>query len=509
MQTLWEMLENTGRTYPDKIATIFQEKQITYKKLNELIDRLAYGIAEQGIGVGDWVMGFLPNGINMILSHFAIIKTGARVIPLNVMYKLHEIGHIGNTTGARAIVADSDLWQPLHKEVMESLPKLEKVFLFGEQTTDAVDCERLLDSERSFSASPAVAYDDIASMIFTSGTTGTPKGATQTHKSILSNVYGCIDKNKFNSDDRFICALPLFNNFALNVVLMNCFTIGGTLIVIDRFDADKVMDHISRYRGTYFAGTPTMFVYLLEAFDPDKYDLTSLRTVNSGGAHCPSELIKEVEDKFGVTHLDGYGQTEGCGFTTLNPIVDVRKPNSVGTPLSNIWVRIVDDNDNDLPPGEVGEIIEKGDVFSIHGYWNRPEVNEVVYKNGWFHSGDLGYLDDDGYLYVVDRKQDLIITGGYNIYPIEIEEVLYTHPKVALAAVIGIPDKVKGEIAKAYIVLKKENTATEQEIIDFARAKMAKFKAPRVVEFVDSLPQGSTGKILKRKLRESVLKGQE
>jgi long-chain acyl-CoA synthetase len=450
-------------------------------------------------------MELLPNGIDMILSHFAIIKTGARVVPLNVMYRLHEIGYMGNTTKAKAVVASTDLWQPLHQDVTGALPSLKEVFLFGEGMPGTITVSHLLDLEGRFAEPPEISYDDIASMIFTSGTTGTPKGATQTHRSILSNVYGCIDKNKFTSNDRFICALPLFNNFALNVLMMSCFTIGGTLVVVDRFDAEAVLQHTNDHRGTYFAGTPTMFVYLVEAYDPKKYDVSSLRTTNSGGAHCPSELIKEVEQKFGVIHLDGYGQTEGCGFTTLNPIVGIRKANSVGTPLSNIWVRVVDDDDHDLPPGEVGEIIEKGDPFSIHGYWERPDVNEEVYRNGWFHSGDLGYLDEDGYLYVVDRKQDLIITGGYNIYPVEVEEVLYTHPKVALAAVIGIPDKAKGELARAYIVLKKGQKATEKEIIDFAREKMAKFKAPRSVEFVDSLPQGTTGKILKRELRERVL----
>jgi len=204
--------------------------------------------------------------------------------------------------------------------------------------------------------------------------------------------------------------------------------------------------------------------------------------------------------------MDGYGQTEGCGFTTINPLRGVRKPESVGLPLANIEVKIVDDDDRELPANAVGEIVEKGDVFSIHGYWQRPETNREVYRNGWFHSGDLGYLDADGYLYVVDRKQDLIITGGANIYPVEIEEVLYTHPAVALAAVIGIPDDVKGELAKAYIVLKEGMTATANDIIAFVRGKIAKFKAPRLVEFVDSLPQGPTGKILKRELRAGVLK---
>jgi long-chain acyl-CoA synthetase len=212
-------------------------------------------------------------------------------------------------------------------------------------------------------------------------------------------------------------------------------------------------------------------------------------------------LIRKVEEAFKVIFLNGYGQTEGCGFTTLNPIVGSRKAESVGIPLADIRIKIVDDDFRELSAGEVGEIAEKGDVFSIHGYWNRPEINREVYKQGWFHSGDLGYVDEDGYLYVVDRKQDLIITGGANIYPVEVEEVLYTHPAVALAAVIGMPDNIKGELALAYIVLKEGTNASEKEIIDFVRSRIAKFKAPKLVKFVDSLPQGPTGKILKRELR--------
>jgi long-chain acyl-CoA synthetase len=437
-------------------------------------------------------MEFIPNGLNLVLTHFAIVKVGARVVPLNVMYKVHEINYIGEVTNAKAIIADSDLWEPLQEEVKSALLGLEKIFIMGSAITNAIHYDSLFISGKPLSYPADTTFDDIASVIFTSGTTGKPKGATQTHRSIMSNVYGCIDKNKFDKNDRFLCALPLFNNFALNVVMMSCFTIGGTLILVDRFEAEKVLEHTTRYKATYFAGTPTMFVYLLEAYNPENHDVSSLRVVNSGGAHCA-----------------GYGQTEGCGFTTLNPIVGVRKANSVGTPLSNIWVKIVDDNDNELPAGEVGEIVERGDAFSIHGYWDSPEVNEEVYKNGWFHSGDLGYLDEDGYLYVVDRKQDLIITGGQNIYPAEVEDILYTNPKIALAAVIGIPEKTKGELARAYIVLKKGETATEQEIIDFARVKMAKFKAPRMVAFVDSLPQGPTGKILKRELREKVLRKED
>ena len=393
--------------------------------------------------------------------------------------------------------------------VKDDLPALQHIIIANgpaDQGTVALDTVFT-----DIDTAPVVAcdIDDIASVIYTSGTTGRPKGATQTHRSILSNVMGCCTRNKFTREDRLVCGLPMYNNFAINVVMMSAFFTGATLVVVDRFSARKVLDTIKDYRGTYFAGTPTMFSYFLQEFKEGYDDVSSLRVTNSGGAHCPGEVIRQIETTFGVTHLEGYGQTEGCGFTTLNPYVGVRKENTSGTPLSNCLIKIVDDNDDEVPVGQTGEIVLRGDCFSIHGYLNRPDINAKVYRNGWFHSGDVGSVDEHGYLAVADRKQDLIITGGQNIYPAEVEEVLYTHPKVALAAIIGIPDPDKGELAKAYIVLKAGQEATEKEIIDYVRSRIAKFKAPRLVEFVESLPQGPTGKLLKRELRKIVNRQQD
>jgi len=509
MQTIKEMLENTVTAYPNKPAIIFKDNAITYQELYNKISQLAAGFSQLGIGKGDWVMELIPNSPEIILTHLALIKLGAIAVPLNVMYKFHEIEYIGRATNAKAIVAQTDLWKPVADEVMQNLGGLQTVVAIGENLPGTVNFTELIKESKLELPPETIKLDDIASVIFTSGTTGRPKGATQTHRSILCAVDGCLMQNKHSQKDIFLCGLPIFNNFGLNMVMLPCFAIGGTLVIIDRFERLEVLDAIQHNKATYFAGTPTMFAYMLEVYNAEQHDLSFLRVTNSGGAHCAPELVKNVEKTFKVVHLDGYGQTEACGFSTLNPIVGVRKPNSVGVPLSNTWVKIVDDNDNELPTGEVGEVIEKGDVFSIHGYWNNPKANDAVYKNGWYHSGDLGYLDEDGYLYVVDRKQDLIITGGYNIYPTEVEDVLSSHPKVTLAAVIGIPDKVKGELAKAYIVLKEGQTATEQEIIDYIRNRMAKFKAPRMVEFVDQLPMGPTGKLLKRKLKGEIFDGQK
>lgn len=506
MQLIGEMLDSAAKAYPKKEAIVFEDLKITYEAFNQNVNRLANGLRKMGIGKGDLVMVHLINGMEIVTTHYAIIKLGAIVVPLNVMYVAREIRYVGEDTRAKAIIVDKSLVHII-QGIRSDLLELKTVIVVGDHPQEGtISFQDLIRASSPNPIAYDAGFDDIASIIYTSGTTGRPKGATQTHRSILANVSSFCNINKLSHEDRMLCALPLFNNFAINVVMMGCFYTGATLITVDRFEGEKVLENITKHKATYFAGTPTMFIYLLQTYDSAKHNVDSLRAVNSGGAHCSAKVIEDFEKTFGVVFLDGYGQTEGCGFTTLNPIVGVRKKDSVGPPLANMWLKIVDDNDVELPTRKVGEIVEKGDVFSIHGYWKRPEINKEVYKEGWFHSGDLGYVDEDGYLYVVDRKQDLIITGGANIYPVEVEEVLYTHPSVAMAAVIGIPDEVKGELAKAYIVLKKGATATEQEIVDYVRGKMAKYKAPKMVEFVDSLPQGPTGKILKKELRANVLK---
>lgn len=277
---------------------------------------------------------------------------------------------------------------------------------------------------------------------------------------------------------------------------------GCSVILHERFDARAILNDIKKYKATYLAGTPTMYSYLLSEYDPGIHDVSSLRVCNSGGAFLATEILNKVEETFNCTMLNGYGQTEGCGFTTLNPLVGVRKQGSVGLPLSNLLFRILDPKGNEMPANEVGEIALKGDTIASTGYWNKPEANENSFSDGWFLSGDLGYKDEDGYIFVVDRKTDLIITGGSNIYPAEVEEALYKHPKISLAAVIGVPDEVKGEIPKAYVVLKEGEQCSEKEIVSYCRENMAVYKAPRIVEFVDDLPKGVTGKILKRILKE-------
>jgi long-chain acyl-CoA synthetase len=507
MQLLGEMLESTVRSFPQNTAIICEGREIDYLTFNNLVNKTAFGLLKLGIGSGDRVMLYMTNSIEFIICHFALIKIGAIAVPLNVMYKAQEISYIANDTESATIITQKKLLDNVFK-LREDFSGLKNIISTGEQLPPGImPFSRLTADSPEGKIAPGIAgYDHVVSIIYTSGTTGRPKGATQTHRSILTNVLGLRPVNKFGPEDRLVCALPLYNNFGLNVVMMSAFNCGAGLIVLERFEAEKVLEAISLHRGSCFFGTPTMYIYLTEKHDPQKYDVSSLRVVNCGGAPCPDEVVKGFESIFGAVFMNGYGQTEACGFTTLNPYDGIRKKNSAGVPVAGVWLKIVDNDGKKLAPGQVREIVLKGDVFSVHGYWRREEINKEIFKNGWFHSGDLGYLDEDGYLYIVDRKQDLIITGGQNIYPAEVEEVIYTHPKVSMAAVIGVPDKIKGELAKAYIVLKEGEVATEEEIINFVRERIAKFKAPRMVEFVDSFPLGPTGKILKRTLREQVRK---
>ncbi len=508
MQTIGEMLEGVARHEPDRIAIVFGDEKITYEELNRNVNRLAHGLLSRGLTKGDRVLVFMQNSPRIITAYFAVMKAGMTMVPLNAMYRRNEITHIGTDTSARAIIADGDLWLR-EADVIADLPDLDHVIVDdSEVPTGVVRLSDILTETTTVPQTDAH-LDDIVCILYTSGTTGLPKGATQTHRTVLTNLRGGCSGNKLVRDDRLLCAMPLFNSYAMNVVMMSSIAMGATLVLVRKFDARMVLDQIRTHKCTFFGGTPTMFSYLLREYDESRDDVGSLRLTNSAGSHCPGSLAQEIERTFGTIHLCGYGKTETSGYTALNPLVGVRKDNSVGTPLSNTWMKIVSDDDEELPAGEIGELAERGDTYSIHGYWNRPEVNEKAFRGGWFHTGDLGYIDEEGYLFLVDRKQDLIITGGTNIYPVEVEEVLYSYPKVALAAVIGVPDDLKGEVPKAFIILKQGETATEQEIIDYVKTRIAKFKAPRMVEFVESLPQGPSGKILKRELREQIRKQKE
>jgi long-chain acyl-CoA synthetase len=347
--------------------------------------------------------------------------------------------------------------------------------------------------------------DDTAVIIYTSGTTGKPKGAELTHFTLYMNADIPGRLFEMHENDCTLTCLPLFHVFGLSSILNSSVRFGGTMSLIPRFDPETVLQAIERDKATIFMGVPTMYVGLLAAKDLDTYDLSSLRIAVSGGAPIPSEVIDSFESRFGVTILEGYGLSETASTTTFNISADERKIYSVGKPIWGVEVQIWDDNGKQLPPGKdaVGELVIRG--FNVmKGYYNQPEATARAFEGGWFHTGDLGYVDEDGFFFIVDRMKELIIRGGYNVYPREVEEVLYTHPAIAEVAVIGIPDDRLGEEVQAVVVLREGASADQADVIAYAKERLAAYKYPRSVTFRDELPKGGTGKILKKELKAEV-----
>jgi long-chain acyl-CoA synthetase len=347
--------------------------------------------------------------------------------------------------------------------------------------------------------------DDTAVILYTSGTTGTPKGAELSHSNMVMNAR-LTDNMIPGGDDVTLIVLPLFHSFGQTVQMNAGFYTGATLTLLPRFDPDATLGIMVRDNVTLFAGVPTMYWALLNHPNADKYDLEkiskNLRVCSSGGSAMPVTVMKAFEEKFQTTILEGYGLSETSPVASFNPYDGVRKAGSVGIPVWGVEVRIVDAEDNDVPTGELGEIVIRGHNI-MTGYYNRPEATAEVMRNGWFHSGDIGNMDEDGYIYIVDRVKDMVIRGGLNVYPREVEDVLMTHPDVSLVAVVGMPDEKFGEEVKAFVVLKPNATVTEAELGAWAKENMAAYKYPRMVEFRDALPMNATGKILKRELKKA------
>ena len=488
---------------PDKTALIFDEVRISYTQLDALSDGVAAGLRAMGVGRGSAVGLQLPNIPHFLIAYFGILKAGAAAVPMNVLLKAPEVTHQLSDSGARLLVT----WDGVAAEAARGAAEAGDVPVYvvvtgaaplPEGARDAVELTAPVSGRLDIEATEPT---DTAVIIYTSGTTGKPKGAQLTHFQLYMNcdvagrLFGLV------KDDVGLGVLPLFHVFGLSSVANTVIRFGGTLTLVPRFEVDKVLQVMERDRVTIFSGVPTMFIALLHAPDLAKYDLSSLRVSNSGGASIPGEVIRAFEDRLGIAVLEGYGLTETASAACFNRF-EARKVASVGKAMWGVEVRIVDEEDNPMPPGaaNVGELVIRGHNV-MKGYLNQPEANAEAMKGGWFHTGDMGYVDAEGFFFIVDRKKELIIRGGYNVYPREVEEVLYAHPAVAEAAVIGVHDDRLGEEVAAVVALKPGASATEAEIIAFTKERVAAYKYPRSVRFLDTLPKGPTGKVLKKELR--------
>jgi len=487
---LAQLLTDAAAKHGARPALKLDDQSITYEALNEGAARVAGLLKQRGVAPGDRVGIMLPNIPYFVMVYYGILRAGGVVVPMNVLLKRREVGFYLSDSQAKQLFTWHEFAESGHAGGAEAGTEI--------ITVAAGEFDRLL------AAAPLEITDaprdplDTAVIIYTSGTTGTPKGAELTHNNLLENcLRGVTELIDQTEHDVNLGALPLFHSYGQTSGMNGTIRAGGCLTLMQRFEPGKALEIIERDGVTILDGVPTIFHALLNHPQRERYDVSSVRVCCSGGAAMPVEVMRAFERAFGCVILEGYGLTESTAVASFNHVDREHKPGSIGTPIRDVDMKVVDGHDNDLPPGEVGEIVMRGHNV-MKGYHNRPEATAEAMKGGWLHTGDLARVDEDGYFFIVDRKKDMIIRGGYNVYPREIEEVLYEHPAVLEAAVIGVPDTVFGEEVAASIVLRSGANASTDEIREFVKDRVAAYKYPRHIWFADALPKGSTGKVLKR-----------
>ena len=503
-RSLRELLESRRRATPDKLF-LFSEtdgRRFTYAEFDRAVNRAARLLASHGIKKGDVVSLLMPNSAEYIIAYFACFKLGALAGPINSLLKSEETAYVVGNSEARAVMVHTSLRAKVD-EVRAGLPHLEHVIEFDDE---AKATAQFADDESEL-ALVELNPDDEAIIIYTSGTTGKPKGCLLTHGNLISNARQIARWLKFTERDRLLTMMPLFHMNAVSVTTMTPLYANGSTVVSTKFSASRFWQIISDYQITSFGSVATMLQMLLETYPdgvPAGLNTTSLRFAMCGSAPVPAEVMKNFEERFNCLVIEGYGLSESTCRSTFNPPDERRRPGSCGMPIGN-EMKVVDDEDREVADGELGEIVLRGENI-LKGYFRNEEATARAFRNGWFHTGDIAYRDADGFFYIVDRKSDMIIRGGENIYPREIDEVLYRHPMVAAAAAVGIPDPLYGEEVAAFVVLKEGAQTTEDELLEFSRAHLADFKCPKSIHFVADIPKGPTGKLLKRELANLIRK---
>jgi long-chain acyl-CoA synthetase len=535
---LHRFLSASAQKYPDRDAIIFYGRRLTYRALDEAATRFAAALTDRGLAKGDRVSLFLPNCPQMVIAYYGTLRAGGLVVSTSPLYSVRELAHQLNDSGAETIVVLSKLY-PLVKEVAPKTglkriivtnikeyfpPLLRLLFTLLKEKPQghrpAVErrpgTEWLSDLLSSAPAQPSatvVGPDDPALLQYTGGTTGLAKGAVLTHRNLVANTIQTgawmvkpalsTAEGEKGTNEIFLGAIPFFHVYGMTVVMNLCISLGHTMVLIPQFKVKEVLETIVKYRPTLFPGVPTMYVAINNDPEVGRYDLHSIKACLSGAAPLPIEVANRFEALTGARLVEGFGLTEASPVTHANPLFGARKVGTIGLPLPDTDAKIVDleTGERTLPPKEIGEVVVKGPQV-MAGYWNQPNETAMALRNGWLYTGDIGSMDEQGYFTIVDRKKEMIIAGGFNVYPREVEEPLYEHPKVKEVVAVGLPDPYRGETVKVYVVLKPGERATEQEIIDFCKQKMAKHKVPTLVEFRQELPKTLVGKALRRILRE-------
>lgn len=492
---LAQILSDSAAKYPERIAIKLDDFALNYELSDQVAKRITGMVQSFGVEPGDRVALMLPNVPHFAAVYYGALRAGGVVVPLNVLNKRREVEYYLKDSGAKVLFV-FDMFAPE-----------------AEPAAAAAGCECVVVKvgefeQRLFTFDPVEEMverdgEDTAVILYTSGTTGTPKGAELTHANMLRNAEVCVEVLgvQTNTDEQAVIfgALPLFHSFGQSCGLNAAIRAGGMLTLLPRFEAEKALEIIERDRVNVFEGVPTMYGAMLHVPNRERFDTSTLEICASGGAAMPVEVMREFEEVFGCRVLEGYGLSETSPVASFNQPEVGLKPGSIGTPIRGVEMKVVDEQGQELPAGEIGEIVVRGHNV-MKGYWNQPEATVEVLHDGWLRTGDMGTMDADGFFFVVDRKKDMIIRNGFNVYPREIEEVLYEHPAVREAAVVGLPHNEYGEEVGAAVILKAGAVATPDELREFVKEQVAAFKYPRKIWIVDDLPMGPTGKILKREI---------
>lgn len=535
--TLHELLEDSARRFPDQTAIIFpgafgDSYRLSFKRLNEQVNQMANALVSLGVKKGDRVALLMPNCPQFVIAYYAVLKAGGVVVATNPLYSPREMEFQFNDCGAETIVVLSlfynavagvkdktSLRRLVVTNIKEYLPPISRLLftLFREKKeghrpdiSGARDAYSFQDLLRRFPATPpdvTVGPDDVAMFQYTGGTTGLSKAAVALHRNVVANVYQmrvwAYPVRKNEGEEVVMGVMPLFHVYGMVTVMHFSLLTGSAMVLLPRWQTEQVLKAINRYKPAFFPGVPTMYVAINNHPDVDKYDLRSITSCTSGAAPLPTEVQQRFEELTGGKLSEGYGLSEAPVVVTANPTTGIRKAGSIGVPIPDVEAKIMDaeTGEKEMPIGEIGELVIRGPQM-MKEYWNRPEETAMALRNGWLYTGDLATMDEDGFFSIVDRKKEMIIAGGFNVYPREIEEVLYEHPKIKEAVCYGVSDPYRGQTVKVCIVLKEGESCSPEEITEFCQPRLARFKMPKLIEFRDDLPKSLIGKVLRRVLVE-------